>query len=54
MTDNAVSIVTGWIRWILFLQDPPYIQLSILAVPGILFLYCWWQSNNWKTDEHSD
>lgn len=37
-----INLVAG--RWLLSLQDPPYIQLSIFAVPGILFLYCWWQS----------
>ena len=47
-----INLVAG--RWLLSLQDPPYIQLFIFAIPGILFLYCWWQSRNRKTDEHSD
>jgi asparagine N-glycosylation enzyme membrane subunit Stt3 len=37
-----VNVVVG--RWILAISDPPYVQLLIFAIPGILFLVCWWLS----------
>ena len=37
-----INVVVG--RWILSISDPPYVQLLIFAIPGALFLVCWWLS----------